>query len=150
MYTHIYQHIQLYCIHYTVHTYLYTTYTHIHTYIPPMHTWYTYTLISYSIPIQIVTQQIVHPYICTCLYSPYSIYTTYYICHLLYIPMLYVPPIIHTTCNTTVYMYQPCICPQLTHTPTIQPRHTPPLIIGPPLCTHLVCTHSEVYRAIYT
>ena len=81
VYTHTptHTHIRLYtCIHTSIqYTHIYT---HIHTsHIPPMHTWYIHTLISYSIPIQIVAYQIVHPCICTCLYSSYSIYH-YLIC----------------------------------------------------------------------
>ena len=70
-YTHIHIHMYTSLIHtyidthttilYTLHctyiliysytTHAYSTYIYAHTYIPPMHTWYTYALISYSIPI---------------------------------------------------------------------------------------------------
>ena len=120
MYIHIYQHIQLYCMHYTVHTYSYTHILHMHTVHTYTHIQYTYALISYIIPIQIVVQQIVHPYISIVLYSPssiyhylicyYLIYTTYYIYPCYMLMLIYIIPYI-AYCNIHSCYIQSCyIC----------------------------------------
>lgn len=133
MYIHIYQHIQLYCIHYTVHTYTYTHILHMHTVHTYTHIHTTYALISYIIPIQIVTQQIVHPCICTCLYSPYSI-CYHLICSVPYIARTYIYTLVIYPCLYIPLLYSALYYIGLLHT---QLLYMPTFYICPCYCTPL-------------
>ena len=140
--TYIHQHIHTQTIHIQ---YMYTVHTHTHTQYIPMHIWYMHALISYSIPIQIVSQQIVYPIICTCLYSPCSIcyhliQTVPYMYHLIYIPLLYTHAYIYRIYIAYCIIYGCYMCPRFIYTLVIARLY---------ITTPHICHTQDVYKYIY-